>query len=193
MSNNFRDNNLKKNESNKMLEFLADPKILSEIGNVFSSIGSLFSDKRRRLTHQDWLNSMPGNGYWTSKIRNYLESRIHYDVDIKNVEPFSQVFIHENLYEISGGKWQNLSTALTSQEWNMVVVNGFYKMLDLEKQGKSPKHIFDTLDVTISDKISDEKGNLIGTDSPLANLFTGSFMPVFVIGIILIIILIFKK
>lgn len=108
------------------------------IGGV-QTILDLFGigNKSRRLTQSDWANLFPTNGYWNNRLRSYLASHISWDTDLKNIEKFTEYFIHENLYEISGGKWANRSTLLSSNEWNEMV-NKFYSILSSESKS-SPK------------------------------------------------------
>lgn len=42
---------------------------------------SIFGGGRKLLTPADWLSLIPGSGYWTVQFREYLKSRIKYDVD----------------------------------------------------------------------------------------------------------------
>lgn len=58
---------------------------------------SIFGGNRKRLTEADWLQLIPGAGYWSTKLRNYLKTRIQYDVDFaNNTQPFTLQFVSEN-------------------------------------------------------------------------------------------------
>lgn len=58
---------------------------------------NIFGGSRKRLTESDWLTLIPGAGYWSTKLRNYLKTRIHYDTDFTtNVQPFTLQFVSEN-------------------------------------------------------------------------------------------------
>lgn len=58
---------------------------------------NIFGGGRKRLTNEDWLQLIPGAGYWSTRLREYLKTRIHYDVDFqRNVLPFSQQFAYDN-------------------------------------------------------------------------------------------------
>jgi hypothetical protein len=71
---------------------------LAVLSQIFPNI---FGGGRKRLTDSDWLQMLPGAGYWTQKLRNYLKARIHYDVDYTtNVEPFTLQFVSENHNQI---------------------------------------------------------------------------------------------
>lgn len=53
------------------------------LGSVFGQpvidfLANLFGLGRKRLTSQDWLNIIPGNGALTTQYRNFLASRIVY-------------------------------------------------------------------------------------------------------------------
>lgn len=64
---------------------------------------NLFGGGRKRLTSQDWLNMFPGNGYWTTKLRDYLNSKIHYDADLGNITEFTRYFVYENRFTLYPG------------------------------------------------------------------------------------------
>jgi hypothetical protein len=93
-----------------------------------------FGNKSRALTSADWQRLFPASGSWTNRLRSYLASHISWDTDLKNIQPFTQYFIHENLNELSGGKWANLSTAPSSAEWAKMVQD-FYNILSEESKG----------------------------------------------------------
>lgn len=58
---------------------------------------NIFGGGRKELTEADWNTLIPGSGYWTVKLRNYLKSRIKYDVDFtNNVQPFTIQFVADN-------------------------------------------------------------------------------------------------
>lgn len=58
---------------------------------------NIFGGARKRLSDSDWLTLIPGAGYWSTKLRNYLKTRIHYDTDFTaNVQPFTLQFVSEN-------------------------------------------------------------------------------------------------
>lgn len=57
-------------------------------GLLQSIFPGIFGGTRKRLTEADWLQLFPGNGYWTTQLRNFLKARIHYDVDMKFAYPF---------------------------------------------------------------------------------------------------------
>lgn len=66
---------------------------------------NIFGGGRKRLTNDDWLQLIPGAGYWSTRLREYLKTRIHYDVDFsRNVLPFSQQFAFDNRATICGSK-----------------------------------------------------------------------------------------
>lgn len=78
---------------------LADPiTILTGGVAVLSQLfPNIFGGARKRLTDSDWLTLIPGAGYWSTKLRNYLKTRIHYDVDFaNNVQPFTIHFVSLN-------------------------------------------------------------------------------------------------
>ena len=77
---------------------LADPVtiITGGLALLSSLFPNIFGGARRRLTSAYWLQLMPGNGYWTTALRNHLENTIHYDTDVANIQPFTKYFVHEN-------------------------------------------------------------------------------------------------
>jgi hypothetical protein len=58
---------------------------------------NIFGGARKRLTESDWLQLIPGAGYWSTKLRNYLKTRIQYDTDFTaNIQPFTLDFVSQN-------------------------------------------------------------------------------------------------
>lgn len=83
---------------------LSDPVtvITGGIALLTSLFPNIFGGSRKRLSNEDWLTLIPGAGYWTTQLREYLKTRIHYDVDFTtNVLPFSKHFA--NLQRDAGG------------------------------------------------------------------------------------------
>jgi len=112
---------------------------------IIKSILGLFGGGSRRLTQDDWNKLFPSNGYWTTRLRNYLSSQIGWDTDLNKIlagsgltylEGNTQVFVHKNLNELSGGKWANLQTTLTAVQFQ-TELNNFYKILEAESKGQS--------------------------------------------------------
>lgn len=96
-------------QNNKLFPFtrprLGDPVtiITGGIGILSQLFPGLFGVARRRLNPSDWIKLFPGDGEWTVKLRTYLASRIHYDVDLKNIQPFTDIeFITEYRNQIPG-------------------------------------------------------------------------------------------
>lgn len=74
---------------------LADPVTVITAGvSILSQLfPNIFGGARKQLTESDWLQLIPGAGFYTTQLRNYLKTRIKYDVDFtNNVLPFSQQF-----------------------------------------------------------------------------------------------------
>ena len=90
---------------------LADPIAIltAGMGTLTALFPNIFGGSRKELTSTDWLELIPGSGHWTTMLRNYLASRIHYDVDaVTNIQPFTTVFVWENGQQICGhpkGTW----------------------------------------------------------------------------------------
>ena len=87
---------------------LSDPiTILTGGVAVLSQIfPNIFGGNRKRLTDSDWITLLPGAGYWTTSLRNYLKATIQYDTDYtKNVLQFSKNFVYENSSRICGGAY----------------------------------------------------------------------------------------
>lgn len=57
---------------------------------------NIFGGSRKRLTESDWIQLIPGSGYWSTKLRNYLALHIHYDVDVKDIQKWSGAFVWDN-------------------------------------------------------------------------------------------------
>lgn len=89
---------------------LGDPisDILGGSLGILSTIfPNIFGGTRKALTSDYWLQILPGAGYWTTQLRNYLSSRIHYDVDyIKNALPFTKDFVYLNPQICGRSGWQ---------------------------------------------------------------------------------------
>lgn len=94
---------------------LSDPTTILTAGvSLLSSLfPNIFGGNRKELTESDWVTMLPGSGYWTVKLRNYLKSRIKYDVDYaNNVQPFTIQFVADNkanicpTYDTSNHNWQ---------------------------------------------------------------------------------------
>jgi hypothetical protein len=90
--------------------------------NIFTSILSfgvdallgLFSPNTP-LTAAHVLKAYPGNGYWHDKMRAKILKHNSWVRDVTNPNPehfnvLMQELVHENLFELSGGTFQNLST-----------------------------------------------------------------------------------
>ena len=83
--------------------------ITGGIGVLSNLFPNIFGGARKKLTSADWLQLIPGSGHWTTKLRNYLAIRIHYDVDaVANIQPFTVTFVWNNGAQICGhakGTW----------------------------------------------------------------------------------------
>jgi len=77
--------------------------ITGGVALVSSIFPNLFGGGRKKLTSSDWLQLLPGSGYWTSALRSHLSKTIHYDSDLKNMEEFTKYFVDENKTQICGG------------------------------------------------------------------------------------------
>jgi len=61
---------------------------------------NIFGGGRKRLTDADWLELIPGSGYWTTALRNKLKSAINYNNNLDNIQPFTRYFVDEHRSEI---------------------------------------------------------------------------------------------
>lgn len=88
----LKDNQMKYARLNDAVSIItAGASILSQI------FPNIFGGSRKRLTAEDWNQLIPGNGFWTVQLRNYLATRIHYDVDFQtNVQPFTIQFVADH-------------------------------------------------------------------------------------------------
>lgn len=121
---------------------LNDPVTVITAGvSVLSQLfPNIFGGSRKKLSESDWLALMPGAGYWTTQLRNYLKARINYDVDFTtNVQPFTNNFIYDNRKQICpnipDSCWTYNQTGSCTQ-----CVQTFYNILSKEKStgGNSP-------------------------------------------------------
>jgi hypothetical protein len=87
---------------------LKDPVTILTSGVAILSqlFPNIFGGSRKRLTESDWLTLLPGAGYWTTSLRNYLKARIHYDTDYtNNILQYSKNFVYENASQICKGAY----------------------------------------------------------------------------------------
>lgn len=99
---------------------------------AINQITKLLGGRTDQITAQHWLQAMPGSGYWTTKYRNYLIKHFYYSDMLHKIPTFTQYFVHENLFELSDGKYQNLSTSPIQGELGSYVAK-FYKILEKER------------------------------------------------------------
>lgn len=127
---------------------LGDPiSIITAGASVLNSLfPNIFGGNRKELTNSMWLELIPGSGYYTTALRNYLKTRIKYDVDfVTNALPFSQQFAF-NLRD-SGELCPNCD--------NTQAYQNFLNVLNKEKQtggnlpiGQTPGGFGSTLDLS---------------------------------------------
>lgn len=114
---------------------LADPItiITGGLGVLTQLFPNIFGGGRKRLTDADWLELLPGSGYWTTALRNYLKATIHYDNNLENMQQFTKNFVYERPGEICGVTGWNGSDF-------MQCYSKFLKILQTEKNtgGNSP-------------------------------------------------------
>lgn len=127
---------------------LADPVsvITGGVALLTSLFPNIFGGGRKRLSNEDWLTLIPGAGYWTTQLREYLKTRIHYDVDFTtNVQPFTVQFVADNnavicpkTYTFQNPPGNNPGGGGTSG-WTPCLT-AFYSILNKEKStgGNSP-------------------------------------------------------
>lgn len=77
--------------------------ITGAAGVLLQLFPNIFGGNRKRLTDSDWLQLLPGNGTLTTALRNYLKTRIHYDVDVykmagdkTSIQLYTEIFADEN-------------------------------------------------------------------------------------------------
>ena len=94
----------------------------------------MFGDNRIKLTSTDWNKAFPSNGYWTTKLKNYLANHIAYNVDWGNIKQFTLYFIDENQSELTGGRyvWSGTAGNHSNQEEFDAIVSSFYNKLQTE-------------------------------------------------------------
>ena len=135
-------------DNNRYRTRLADPVsvITAGIGILSSIFPNIFGGNRKRLTEEMWLQLIPGSGYYTTGLRNYLKSRIHYDVDFTtNALPFSQAYAYG--LRDSGELCANCN--------NTQAYQNFLTVLNKEKQtggnqpiGQTPGGLGSTMDLS---------------------------------------------
>lgn len=104
---------------------LADPATILTAGVAVLTqlFPNIFGGNRKKLTESDWLQLLPGAGYWTTSLRNYLKAHITYDVDYtNNIIPFTKYFVDDNKNQICGGSYTD------------ACYSKFLGMLDTEKK-----------------------------------------------------------
>jgi hypothetical protein len=119
---------------------------LSLLSGLFPNI---FGGNRKALTSSDWLTLLPGSGYWSTKLRNYMALHIKYDVDyINNIQEFTRNFVDEN----KSGICPNI---ITNNETNFLkCYNAFIDIITRERAsggtsypGETPGGYGSTLDL----------------------------------------------
>jgi hypothetical protein len=114
------------------------------LGSLFPN---LFGQNRKLLTTNDWIQLIPGSGYWTQKLRTFLAARIKYDVDLGNMQALTIDFVFENRslicpdVPVSSQCWNNPGTGLyVGQGSCPECMTKFYAILKQETQtgGMSP-------------------------------------------------------
>lgn len=71
------------------------------VGLLSQLFPSIFGGARKELTTADWMQIIPGNGYYTSQLRNYLQGRIRYDVDFtKWAKTYTMDWLYPKRFEI---------------------------------------------------------------------------------------------
>ena len=120
---------------------LADPVtvITGGVAVLTALFPSIFGGARKKLTTSDWLMLIPGSGHWSTKLRNYLSTRIHYDVDVHaNIQPFTVTFVWINGAQICGHPKGTWTAAGPNTE--QICLQKFYDILAEEQMtgGVSP-------------------------------------------------------
>jgi hypothetical protein len=111
--------------SDRNYKRLADPaSVILGIGSLIPSLfPNLFGSEVNSKAVMDKL--FPGNGYWTSKYKNYLLSKIKYIKDIeRDLHQYTGEFIEQNLNAIAPGGCQGTAC------WQ-----AFYNLLSTESTG----------------------------------------------------------
>ena len=79
-----------------------DPvSVATVLTGIYNAAAGLFGGSRKALTGSDWLQIIPGSGYWHEKLRNYMALHIQYNTDLKNIEPFTAYFADDNKISIN--------------------------------------------------------------------------------------------
>ena len=128
---------------------LKDPVTVITAGTALLSslFPNLFGQNRKLLTTNDWIQLIPGSGYWTTKLRSFLSARIKYDVDLGNMQALTIDFVFENRslicpdVPVSSQCWNNPGTGLYAGQGSCPeCMTKFYAILKQETQtgGMSP-------------------------------------------------------
>jgi hypothetical protein len=110
--------------SDRSYSRLGDPIVVSTVITAGASLlgqlfPNIFGGTRKRLNDQDWLQLIPGNGLWTTRLRNYLKAIIKYDTDLTkivagtgetNLQVFTRYFAYENKIALGLGSYPNNKT-----------------------------------------------------------------------------------
>lgn len=127
-------------DNNRRGSRLGDPVSVITAGVTLLSqlFPNIFGGGRKRLTDADWLELIPGSGYWTTALRNHLKSAIHYNNNVDNIQPFTRYFVDEHRSEIYPGLPPYPGQINETQY--QAAFSKFMKILDQEKYsgGTSP-------------------------------------------------------
>ena len=113
---------------------------------------NLFGGGRKKLTDADWLELIPGSGYWTTALRNHLKSAIHYNNNLDNIQQFTKDFVYVHRSEFSN--IPAYPQQINEQQFQ-VAFTKFMDILEKEKSsggtspiGVTPGGVGGTLDYT---------------------------------------------
>lgn len=144
---------------------------------IINFVGGIFGDKRTPLTRSALDSAFPSNGFWGTKLKNEILSKIGYVDDLNKIlagtngitylEGTIQVFVHKNFYALSDGQWKDLDTTAPAGELGKAVERLYNNML-IEISGGSVKS---------SDlKNAGGFGNISGSSFALVALAVGGFL-----------------
>jgi len=113
--------------------------ILTSAAGLLSQIfPNLFGGGKKKLNDSDWLTIIPGAGYWTTELRNYLKTKIQNDTALSRVQEYTRYFVDEQRSNIDSNL-PPYPAYISSEKFNQVYTK-FLSILEQEKLtgGTSP-------------------------------------------------------
>lgn len=133
LSDNNKNKVFMKNNLNDVVTILT-----SAAGLLSQIFPNLFGGGKKKLNESDWLTIIPGAGYWTTELRNYLKTKIQNDTALSRVQEYTRYFVDEQRSNIDS-KLPAYPAYITPEKFNQAYQK-FLAILEQEKLtgGTSP-------------------------------------------------------